>query len=197
MPSARIVSLLPAATEIVAALGAESRLVGISHECDWPVSITHLPRVTWTSVDANASSGEIDRGVRSLRAGGKPVIAVDAALLRALAPDLILSQGLCDVCAVADGQAHRLADALETEPAVLSLMASSVAGIMDDIRDVARALDQASEADELIAGLEYRLRRLGKTAPARTRAHPPSRSRRAGARHRRQCVYVAAGPEGG
>lgn len=167
MPPARIVSLLPAATEIVAALGAESRLVGISHECDWPASITRLPHVTWTPVDASASSGEIDRAVRNLRADGRPVIAVDAGVLRDLAPDLILTQGLCEVCAVADGQVHRLSDALETEPAVLSLAASSVAGIMDDVRDVARALDLAPEADELIAGLEYRLRRLGETTPAR------------------------------
>ncbi len=163
----RVVSLLPAATEIVAALGAEGSLAGISHECDWPPSITHLPRVTWTPIDPNASSGEIDRVVRTLRGDGRPVIAVDAESLRKLAPDLILTQGLCEVCAVGDGQVHRLADALETEPAVLSLAASSVAGIMDDIRDVARALDLAPEADELIAGLEYRLRRLGKTAPAR------------------------------
>jgi len=166
MPAVRIVSLLPAATEIVAALGAEGRLVGISHECDWPLSITHLPRVTWTPVDGTASSAAIDREVRTLRADGRPVIAVDAALLRDLAPDLILTQGLCHVCAVGDGQVHRLADALEQEPAVLSLAASNVAGIMADIRDVARALDLASEADELIAGLQYRLGRLRRTAPA-------------------------------
>ena len=162
----RVVSLLPAGTEIVAALGAESSLVGISHECDYPASITHLPRITWTPVDPNASSGEIDRAVRGLRGDGRPVIGVDAESLRRLAPELILTQGLCDVCAVADGQVHRLADALDTQPQVLSLSASNVAGIMDDIRAVASALDLTEEADELVAGLEYRLRRLQQSAPA-------------------------------
>ena len=164
----RVVSLLPAGTEIIAALGAESSLVGISHECDYPPSVTRLPRVTWTPVDPSASSGEIDRLVRSLRGDGRPVIAVDAEALRKLAPDLILTQGLCDVCAVADGEVYRLADALETAPEVLSLSATNVAGIMADIRGIARALDLGPEGDELASGLAYRLRRLTRTAPAVT-----------------------------
>jgi iron complex transport system substrate-binding protein len=166
----RVVSLLPAATEIVAALGAEGSLAGISHECDFPASITHLPRITWTPVDPNASSGEIDRSVRSLRGDGRPVITVDAESLRRLSPDLILTQGLCDVCAVADGEVHRLADALDRPAQVLSLSASTVGGIMDDIRAVGAALDLADESDELVAGLEYRLRRLRQSAlPGRLR----------------------------
>ena len=163
----RVVSLLPAGTEIVAALGAEGQLVGISHECDYPRSITHLPRITWTPVDPNASSGEIDRTVRDLRGDGRPVIAVDAESLRKLAPDLILTQGLCEVCAVADGEVFRLAGALDSTPEVLSLSATNVAGIFDDIRAVATRLALADEADELTAGLEYRLHQLGKTAPAK------------------------------
>lgn len=161
----RVVSLLPAGTEIVAALGAEGSLVGISHECDYPPSITHLPRVTWTPIDPGATSLEIDRSVRDVREGGRPVITIDAGTLRGLAPDLILTQGLCDVCAVADGEAHQLADALDGRPEVLSLSATGIAGIMADIRQVAATLDLAPEGDELVSGLEYRLRRLSRGAP--------------------------------
>lgn len=160
----RVVSLLPAGTEIVAALGSQTSLVGISHECDYPASVTHLPRVTWTAVDPDGPSSHIDRAVRALRAEGKSVISVDAGLLRSLAPDLILAQGLCEVCAVADGEVQRLADTLERVPQVLSLSATSVAGIMEDIRAVSRALDLAPEGDELVAGLSYRLKHLARSA---------------------------------
>jgi iron complex transport system substrate-binding protein len=161
----RVVSLFPAGTEIVAALGAESSLVGISHECDYPASITHLPRVTWTPVDPSGSSLEIDRAVRELRGSGGPVIAIDGETLRRLVPDLILTQGLCDVCAVADGEVHRLADALNGRPQVLSLLATNVAGIMDDVRRVAAALDLAPEGEKLVAGMASRLRRLSESGP--------------------------------
>jgi iron complex transport system substrate-binding protein len=161
----RVVTLLPAATEIVAALGGADHLVGISHECDYPVSVTGLPRVTATPVDPCAPGVVIDAEVRRLRAAGRPVIAVDAEQLRRLAPDLIVSQCLCEVCAVADGEVHRLAATLPRAPQVLSLSASSLDGIFDDIRAVARALGLESGADELIAELKARLRRLRADAP--------------------------------
>src|SRR5690606_30163089 len=77
----RVLSLLPAATEIVAALGAGRSLVGISHECDYPPSVLHLPRVTSTPVDAGRTGSEIDADVRRLTEAGHPVITVDAALV--------------------------------------------------------------------------------------------------------------------
>jgi len=156
----RVVSLVPAGTEMVAALGAASCLVGVSHECDYPEEIRCLPRVTTTTVDSAASSGAIDAAVQALRAAGRPVIATDGALLRRLAPDLILTQGLCEVCAVADGEVHRLAQALDPVPTVIGLEATGLNGIWSDIRRVAAALDLAPEAEELIAGLTYRLRRI-------------------------------------
>jgi iron complex transport system substrate-binding protein len=82
----RIVSLLPGATEIVAALGAESWLVGVSHECDYPVAVRGLPRVTWSAIDGNRSSAAIDAQVRAARAADLPVIAIDAGTLSALNP---------------------------------------------------------------------------------------------------------------
>ena len=112
----RVVTLLPAATEIVAALGGAGQLVGVSHECDYPPSVRHLPRVTATPVDLGASSASIDAEVRGLHANGRAVISVDAAQLRALAPHLILTQDLGEVCAVGDGTVHRLATVMRPAP---------------------------------------------------------------------------------
>lgn len=162
----RVVTLLPAATEIVAALGAGDRLVGISHECDYPPSVRHLPRVTTTPIDVRQPGTTIDAAVRKLQAEGRPVIQVDADVLRRLAPDLIITQELCQVCAVSDGQIHQLATLLQPAPRVLSLSAHDLAGIWTDIRTVGEALDLADEAQELILGLTSRLRRLTARDPA-------------------------------
>lgn len=159
----RIASLLPAATEIVAALGAESELVGVSHECDFPMSATRLPRLTWSPVSNNGSSAAIDRQVRDLRAAGRPVIAVDGKALRATRPDLILTQDLCDVCAVTDGEVHTLADELDSGPALLPLRGRAVAGILDDIRAIADRIGRPAAGKSLVAALESRLARLAAT----------------------------------
>ncbi len=157
----RVVTLLPAATEMVMALGGSERLVGVSHECDYPPAVTRLPRLTTTPLDASASSTVIDAEVRRLREMGKPVIAVDAEALARLAPDLLITQGLCEVCAVADGEIHQLAALLHPAPAVLSLSARTLPGIWEDIRNVGEALDLRDEAEELVAGLHDRMSRLG------------------------------------
>jgi iron complex transport system substrate-binding protein len=156
----RIVTLLPAATEIVAALGDLRLLVGVSHECDYPAAIRQLPRVTATSIDVEAGGAGIDAEVRRLHQSGQPVIAVDAAQLRRLAPDLIISQDLCQVCAVSDGQVHRLASLLRPAPRVLSLRAQDLEGIWSDIDAVGSALGLEDEAEELVFGLQSRLKRL-------------------------------------
>jgi iron complex transport system substrate-binding protein len=166
----RVVTLLPAATEIVAALGGAGSLVGISHECDYPASVLGLPRVTTTPVDPDASGAVIDAEVRRLQAAGAPVIGVAAELLRRLAPDLLITQDLCQVCAVAEGEVRRLAAALDPAPAVVALSGRTLDGLWADIRAVARALDLEADGDELIAGLLSRLHRLGgRRIPARPR----------------------------
>ena len=161
----RIVTLLPAATEIVAALGAEADLVGTSHECDWPAHLANRPRVTTTPIDPEAPGAIIDAQVRTLREAGRPVIAVDGHQLRTLAPELIITQGLCDVCAVIDGEVHRLAAALHPAPHVLSLAATDLAGIWTDIRAVGTAIGCVAGAEALITERKRRLAALHRTAP--------------------------------
>jgi iron complex transport system substrate-binding protein len=156
----RVVSLLPAATEIVAALGAEDQLVGVSHECDYPPSVRRLPRVTATPIDPSAPSAVVDDAVRALRAAGTPVIGVDRDLLRRLRPDLLLTQDLCDVCAVGDGETTSLAGALDPPPRVLTLKGRTLDGVWEDVRAVGRALEQAAAANALVARLAGRLARL-------------------------------------
>jgi iron complex transport system substrate-binding protein len=165
----RVVSLLPAATEIVAALGNQSLLVGISHECDYPPSVLHLPRVTTTPIDIRASGAAIDAEVGRLHQAGQPVIAVDASALQQLQPDLIITQDLCQICAVSDGQVHRLAAGFQSPPQVLSLRARNLAGVWEDIRAVGAALELSAEAEELVLGLRSRLRLLA----AERSAHSP------------------------
>jgi iron complex transport system substrate-binding protein len=156
----RVISLLPAGTEIVAALGGTGHLVAISHECDYPRSVQGLPRVTATPIDTRSPGAAIDAEVRRLRQAGQPVIAVDAGQLRRLRPDLIITQGLCDVCAVSDGEVYRLAETIDPAPRILSLAAGDLEGIWQDIRDVGTVLELADEAEELVLGLQSRLRRL-------------------------------------
>lgn len=163
----KVVTLLPAATEIVAALGDLRVLVGISHECDYPPSVQHLPRVTTTPIDVQAGSAGIDAEVRRLHESGQPVIAVDSALLRRLAPDLIITQDLCEVCAVSDGQVHRLASLMRPAPRVLSLQARDLRGIWRDIQAVGATLNLTDESEELVLGLQYQLKRLSSSRPER------------------------------
>jgi iron complex transport system substrate-binding protein len=164
----RVVTLLPAGTEIVAALGGAGHLVGISHECDYPPSVQRLPRVTSTPIDLASTGAAIDGQVRRLREAGRPVIAVDAVQIRKLRPDLIVTQGLCEVCAVSNGEVYRLAEAIDPAPRVLSLAASDLEGIWRDIREVGKALDLSDEAVELVLGLQSRLRRLRTRIPTPT-----------------------------
>jgi iron complex transport system substrate-binding protein len=163
----RVVSLVPAATEMISALGAGDTLVGISHECDWPASVRALPRVTVTPIDSRRASGVIDAEVRRLQSEGHPVIGVDGALLRALRPDLIVTQDLCDVCAVVDDDVRTLATALDSRPVLLPLRARTLAGIFADIRAVAAALALEERADELVGQLGDRLRDLEASHPRR------------------------------
>ena len=157
----RIVSFLPAATEIAAALGLMGQVVGVSHECDFPEQANRRPRVTRCPIhNAGLTSAEVDDWVRrALRENGT-IYAIDEPLLRTLQPDVILTQRLCDVCAVGYGTVAKLAQILPGLPRVVNLEPTSLAGIFDDIRRVADACDVRERADELIRNLSERVQNV-------------------------------------
>lgn len=154
----RIVSLLPGATEMVVAMGGREQLVGISHECDWPLDITRLPRVTTTPIDATLPSGSIHQAVQEAVAAGRAVIGVDAAILRDLHPDILVTQVLCDVCAVADGEAMRLAQAMAHPPRVVALEGRTLAGVWNDLITLGEAIGRAAEGRAVASALTEMVR---------------------------------------
>src|SRR4030095_5556078 len=135
MGSCRIVSLLPAATEIAAALGLMDQVAGVSHECDFPEAANARPRVTHCPVhNSGLTSGEVDQWVRRAWRDNGTIYTIDEPLLRELRPDVILTQKLCDVCAVGYGTVARLAETLPGPPRVMNLEPTSFSDIFDDIR---------------------------------------------------------------
>src|SRR5207249_2337487 len=172
----RVVSLLPAATEIVAALGMLDQLVGVSHECDYPVEVQAKPRVTRCAIHGGAlASEEVDRWVSATLAGTGTLYTLDEALVRRLEPDVLITQRLCDVCAVGYGTVTAFAATLPGPPHVINLDPSSVGDVLQDIRTVGAALGVPERAAEVIAGLEARIAAV--------------RARAAGA-PRRRCVVL-------
>lgn len=171
MQGHRIVSLLPSATEIVAALGAGDRLVGRSHECDFPPSVLTLPSCTRSKLESGLSSRAIDERVREIVAKGLSIYEVDAERLRALAPDLIVTQTQCEVCAVSETELREVIGSWTGgRPEIVSLTAESLAGVWDDIRRVARAIGDGAAGDALVARLWTRMQALeDRLADARTR----------------------------
>jgi iron complex transport system substrate-binding protein len=152
----RIVSLLASGTELCCALGAGDRLVGRSHECDFPEWVKNLPAVSAPTFDVSGSSGEIDRLVRARLRAGEPLYRIDEARLTALAPDVLITQSHCEVCAVTPGDlAHAGAGAATlSRQQVVALSAGTLAGILDGFRGVAAVLGLAREVQALIAGIE-------------------------------------------
>jgi len=157
----RIVSLLPFSTEIVCTLGLEDALVGITHECDYPPSVAGKPRLTSSHISHETmTSAEIDHAVRSQLDGHGSIYHLDEARLRELKPDLILTQELCEVCAVSYKTVQRAARMFEAEVTVVSLEPSTIADIFDNIRAVGKFAGRESEAEELIRSLNARLDRI-------------------------------------
>jgi iron complex transport system substrate-binding protein len=153
----KIASLVPSATEIVFALGLGDRLVAVTHECDWPPEAATLPHLTRTVVLEGLSPAEIDRTVRETVASGRPLYELDSARLEELAPDLILAQAVCEVCAVSYDDVVAVARRLPGSPQVLSLDPTSLEDVLADLRAVGEAAGAAAEARML---LEHARRRI-------------------------------------
>lgn len=166
----RIVSLLPSATEMISTLGLGDRLVGVTHECDYPLWVRGLPKVTRTLIPVEAPSAEIDRLVRERLATSRALYTLDLAALDALRPDLIVTQALCDVCAVAEEEVRTAACGLPGNPRVINLEPQSLAQVLAAMRQVAEAAGIEPGAEEVIATLEARIDSVAaRTARARDR----------------------------
>lgn len=154
----RIVSLLGSATEIVFELGLEEHLVGISHECDYPDRARTLPRLSKPRFDPNGmTSGEVDAAVRRCMAEYGSVYTIDTGLLRELHPDVVLTQAVCEVCAVPTGSVEEAVAQLGSATTVVSLDAHSLAGIMGTFRQVAEAVGNPERGLALEERVEARL----------------------------------------
>ena len=149
----RVVSLVPAGTEIAHALGATADLVAVTHDCDYPAEVLALPRVTRSTIAVGATSREIDEAVRTAVANEDSTFHLDADALAAARPDVLLGQTLCNVCAVTVAQ---LPATLDPAPEVVPLDGGSLAGIFEDIRRVGVALGREAQAAALVRSLVAR-----------------------------------------
>lgn len=153
----RIASLLPGATEIALALGLRESLVAVSHSCDFPGRVARLPRVTRTRIPKDAPSREIDRIVRAALARGESLYELDAERLDELSPDLVLTQGICQVCAVGPGEVARALPTVSSAPEVLSLEPRTLEETFAAIRQVGQAASRSARAERLVAALRRRV----------------------------------------
>lgn len=161
----RIVSLVPAATEIAAALGLMDQVVGVSHECDFPSEANQRPRVTHCPVhNTGLTSREVDEWVRRALHENGTIYVIDEPLLRKLRPNVILTQKLCDVCAVGYGTVARLAGTLPGPPEVVNLEPSSLNDIFNDIQRVAEVCSVPDRAHKLVTKLSDRIEAVRRRA---------------------------------
>ena len=162
----RICSLLPGATEIVFALGLGDQIVGVSHECDYPPEAKQKSVLVHSAIDPTRMTGaEIDREVSELLQAGKGLYHIDGAALRAADPDVILTQGLCEVCALDYNEVVEAVAHLPRQPKILSLNPRNLTDILDDILRVGQATERLSSAAQLVDGLRQRIEIVGQREP--------------------------------
>lgn len=173
MEGRRLVSLLPSATEIVCAMGAGDRLVGISHECDFPDEVRGLPVLTAPRIDPSRPSRVIDQDIAEVLRQALTIFEIDRSALAAARPDLVLTQTLCDACAVSLNQVRdALCDVADREVALVSLEAATLEDVWGDILTVGGALGLNDRAEALVGSLRSRLVaviRSVKAVPSRPR----------------------------
>ena len=162
----RIVSLLPSATEIVCALGLEERLVGISHSCDYPPSIVDRPRLSRPRAKLDGlSSGEIDEAIRAALRDHGSVYEIDIAAIRAVDPDLVITQGICDVCAVPESQVI----AASVGSRILTIDAHDLDAIFASIYAIGSAAGVEERAQALVAAMQHRIAEVERRVAGRSR----------------------------
>jgi iron complex transport system substrate-binding protein len=168
----RVISLLPGATDMVAAAGGAGLLVGVTHECDLPPGAPPLPRVTATVI-ADDAPGAVDERVRALSAEGTALFTLDAERIRALSCDLVITQALCDVCAVRETDVRALAASLSPAPSIVTLGATTLDGMLADLERVAVAIgapregvSAANAIRQRMLVIHERLRAAGAPRPA-------------------------------
>lgn len=168
----RIVSFLPAATEMACALGLDDQLVGVSHECDYPAHMRWLPIVVRNAVALDGlTAAEIDDAVRQRLHSGASLYEVDEVLLAELAPDLILTQDLCQVCAPSGNEVTRAINALRKEPRIIWFTPRTLADIEGNLRELGEATDSIGCAERLIADGQRRVAAVDEALSA-ARSHP-------------------------
>ncbi len=154
----KIASLLPSATEIVCALGLGENLVGITHECDFPASIAGKPHLTASRISHETmSSAEIDHAVRSQLDGHGSIYDLDTKLLEELKPDLIITQELCEVCAVSYKTVLKAAKIYAADAQIVSLEPNTIADVFDNIKTVGELTNTSEKAGQVVAELQNRL----------------------------------------
>ncbi len=160
----KICSLLPSSTEIIFALGLEENLVGVSHECDYPPEARRKPVVVNSILGEKEklSSAHIDELVSRSRAEGKSVYLIDSERLSEMKPDLIVTQGLCDVCAVSENQVTEVREVLGNSTQILSLEPGTVGEIMDSILLLGEVTGTEEKASQLVEGLRERIETVEK-----------------------------------
>src|SRR4051794_28632203 len=153
----RIVSLVPHATELLFALGLGDQVVGVTHECDHPSEARSLPHVTRDVLPHGLSAAEIDREVKERTQRGEAIYALDSDQVRALEPDLIVTQQLCPVCAVSYTEVAQMAEELPTCPQVVALDPKTFGETMGDARTIAQATGARDAAIDLVTRTRARV----------------------------------------
>lgn len=170
----RIVSLISSATETLYALGLADVVVAVSHECDYPPEVSQQPRATFTYLSASASSALIDREVKQLTTAGRALYGVDRDLLTRLAPDLIITQSQCDVCAVSHEEVTSIVASQSelSHTRVLALNPASVCDVFADVLRIGRATACLAESQALVQSLQQRVAAVQSTVATVTSARP-------------------------
>ena len=156
----RIISLVPSATETLFALGVGDEVTAVTHECDHPPEARELPRVTRDLIGPGLPPDEIDRAVRALTEQGRAIYELDEPALRSLAPDLIVTQALCAVCAVSYDDVRAIADRMDPPPEVISLDPRTLGEVLGDIRTLAQATGRKDAGVDLVQDAASRIDRV-------------------------------------